>query len=385
MKITVAKQDLEAALAVVSNSISSGGNDIHSHYVFRVEEDDAQQPFVSVLTSSGRMFSGCTVKAAKVDDFEDPTMFTIEGKRLKLLLPHVGEPSVLVFDYDADTKVVTVKTKSTTPEFQSLDAQTFKLWDDALKDATLACTMPATRLLAAVSYSSGFVSDQEGNSPNLCVLEARDGVIYSTDKRAATLVKVDGIEESALRVHGKDASSAVAFLTLCGDSNVEVWEGDKTQFLVRPEDGALFGTARFLARFPDIGISMDDEDQHQWLLSRPEIIRGIGVLNAAAALEDNRLRVRKVDGGVVMSMRAMTGKVIDFPVECIESESADDATDLPPNGFTLDHQCLSKVLKSWTGDTIRFGINVKKNGGFCRFLNETEGNTFLSIVAWSGK
>ncbi len=384
MKFTVAKQDLEAALAVVSNSISSGGNDIHSHYVFRVAEDNAQQPGVEVLTSSGRMFGGCRVKAVKVDDFDEEVMFTCEGKRLKGTLPHLGD--LLTFEFDDELKTVQiVDGKGTETEFQSLSAETFKLWDAALEAAELTCTVPGSRLLAAISYASDFVSDQEGSNPNLCVLEARDGVIYSTDKRAATLVKVKDIGESALRIHGKDASSAAAFLTLCGEGDVEVREGDKTQFLVRPEDGALFGTARFLARFPDIGINMEDEDQHQWLMARTEILRGIGLLTNAAAKEDNRLRICKDGSDVVLSMRAMTGKVIDFRVPIIESESAGDAPDLQDTRFTLDHSCLSKVVRAWGGDTIRFGVNVKSKGGYCRFLSEADGNNFLSIVAWSKK
>ena len=100
MKMQVAKRDLESALAVVTNSMTSSGTDISSHFVFRADEDDD----VEVLTFTGRLFSSAPVKC--VVDSTPERSFTVEGARLLQWVRAVGDTAIdLVFD--PETKVVT--------------------------------------------------------------------------------------------------------------------------------------------------------------------------------------------------------------------------------------------------------------------------------------
>jgi len=378
MRFKVAKQDLEAALQVVSASISSSGTDITTHYVFRRTGTEDEGYGVEVLTCSGRVFSSCPI-IVEVEDPGDKGLFTVEGKRLKQWLAHVPDAPLTFALDEAEVVARAPKGKQT---FQSLNPDSRFVWDKTLEASTLTATLPADRLAAALAYSKLFTSVKETEHAELCISEIKEGILYSTDKRAVTLIRVAGLEESKLRVHGKDAAGFITFLGTFNGTEVEVLEHDR-MLVFRRADGAVFGESRFQAAFPGVKVGMDDKDQHQWVLSKAEIDEAIGFLTSGAAWEDNRLHFSPGDGDeVLVSMVSATGKKTVLPLTSTEKVSADKAPAIPSEGFSIDHFCLAKVLGAWKEDEIRFGINVMGDRGFVRFVIEQNGDKYLTILAW---
>lgn len=377
MIFKVAKQDLEDALHVASGSVSGSGNDISAHFLFRVTDKDGNLG-VEVLSYSGRLFSSCPVFKAAVTERGDGA-FTIDGKRLRGWVALTT--GTITFEFkDGNVRVKADKTKNV---FQSLNPSTFPYWDKITAEAKPTGKIPAKQLAAALAYSKQFVSENEAGTPDLCVIEAKDGIFYSTNQRAATLVKVAGLEKSALRVHGKDAGALCAFLDTCKDGEVEILEHDRALFL-RRADGAVFGESRFGATFPGLKVNMDEKDQRTWLVPKGDVVLHVQSLAFGAANEDNRLKFNftQPQGPVTIGMKMLTGDDVTEEIPCIESPTEPNAPDIPADGFSLDRESLKKVLASWDADAVRFGVNVAGSRGFVRFIFEGDGNKYLTIAAW---
>lgn len=382
MEIVVAKSDLDAALGVVKDAMASGGTGIASHYLFRAQETDGVMG-VEVLTTSGRLFASCPLVAAKADV---EGAFTLEGKRLRTCLSRVKDTAL---SFVLDDKSVTVKTPQGKQKFETLDPDSFPYWDETQAEAESVATIPAARLHAALNYSKQFVSDEETTSPQICVSEIQNGTMFSTDKTAAALITIPGLEKSNMRIHGKDASAILGFLAGIKEGDVEVLEHERALFLRRVTDGAIFGNAPFQSKFPSMTMP-GNEDHHYWLLSKETLLSAIPFLVSGAAWEDSRVRLwrPKPDGPLKMGMKTTTGSETVTDIAIIESGSAtakaDEAPipDLPKGGFLLAHASLAKILNAWEGDTVRFGINKRAKGGYLRLHTESGGVKFLTIMAW---
>lgn len=396
MRFKVAKRDLEAALNVVAGSLAKTGSDISTHYLFRVTDPSEGETAhgVEVLTYAGRVFSSCPL-IASVSNIQDDgkRAFTVEAKRLNQWLQNVQDAAL---EFTLDGSEVVAKAPKGKQTFQSLDPDSFPYWDKLLKKAEVKATLPADRLSSALSYSKLFASDRESSHPELCVCEVKPqevdetgkvtkegGILYSTDKKAVTLIRIAGMEESGMRIHAKDAGGFLSFLGTFDGTSVEVLEHARS-LIFRRKDGAIFGETRFQTGFPGLNIKMDDEDQHLWVLSKDEIEEAIGFLVAGAAWEDNRLRFKpgKKDGEVILSMASVTGKITELELEAIKMSSVDDAPEVPEEGFAIDHFCLAKVLNWWKDDAVKFGISVMGNRGYVRFVVEQGNDKYLTIIAW---
>jgi hypothetical protein len=382
MRFQVAKQDLEAALQVVTPSQNSSGSDITAHYVFRRTGTEKGGYGVEVVTCSGRLFSSCPINKAKVEEAGKKAAFTIQGKRLKKWLQHVAT-AALTFAFDEDEGEVVAKAPKGQQTFQSLQPDSRFTWDAILKESKLTGTVDAMRLSNAIGYAKLFVSVKETEQPELCVAEVKDGILYSTDKKGVSLVRIAGVGDSCLRVHGKDVPSFQSFLNTFDGTSVEVLEHDR-MLILRRGDGAVFGATRFKADFPGFNINMDDADQHVWMLSKEDIQEAVGFLVSGVSDEDNRLHFApgEVDDTIELSMMSVTGKKTALTLNASSMEQADGAPDMPSKGFDLDHFCLAKVLGAWKGDEIRFGISLMGSRGFVRFVAEHDGDKYLTLFVW---
>lgn len=396
MRFKVAKRDLDAALNVVGGSLSSSGSDISTHFLFRVVDppEEGDDYGVEVLTYSGRIFSSCPLIASVKDVPDDgKKAFTVEAKRLKQWLNHVADAAL---EFTLDGVEVVAKAPKGKQTFQSLDPDSFPFWDKMLQKAEVKATLPADRMSAALSYSKLFASDRESSHPELCVCEVRPaevdddgnitkegGILYSTDKKAVTLIRVEGLSESAMRIHAKDSGGFLSFLGTFDGTDVEVLEHPRS-LIFRRRDGAVFGETRFQTGFPGLNIKMDDADQHQWVLSKDEVTEAIGFLVSGAAWEDNRLRFKpgKTEGKVILSMASVTGKTTELELDAIEMSVIEDAPEVPTEGFAIDHFCLAKVLNWWKDDALRVGISIMGNRGYVRFVVEQGNDKYLTIIAW---
>jgi len=381
MRFQVAKQDLEAALQVVTPSLSSSGTDITSHYVFRRTGTKKDGYGVEVVTCSGRVFSSCPIKGKVADPGQKGT-FTIEGKRLKQWLSHVTE-AALTFSFDEDEGEVVAKAPKGKQLFQTLQPDKRFTWSKTLEESKLTATVAAERLASALSYSRLFASTDEAKKPDMCLCEVQKGILFSSDKKSVALVKVEGLDESKMRVHTKDVNGVLAFLGTFDGTDVEVLEHER-MLILRRGDGAVFGESRFQKPFPGLKAKMGEPDQRTWTLNKADVEQAIGFLVSGASWEDNRLRFveGEEDNTVVLSMMTTAGKATKLPVECVSMSVADGADDMPDTGFALDHFCLSKVLGSWKGDEIEFGLNVRGDRGYVQFKSSHDEVDYLTILAW---
>jgi len=382
MRFQVAKQDLDAALQVVNPSLSGSGGGIETHYVFRrTGPDDAGKYGVVVLTNSGLLSGSCPL-IVSVDDPGTASEFTVEGGRLKQFLAHVPD-TALTFTFDDKEKETVVRAVRATQSYPSLAADYRYDWGDLLKEAKHTATLPADRVAGALSYSRRFAAPENAKRPELCVCEIKGGILFSTDQKGVTLVRLKELEESSLRVHSKDVSGFLGFLAACEGTSVDVLEHDR-KLIFRRHDGAVFAESRFGAEFPDFEVEMDEEPHHKWTLSKDDLTHGIGVLTSGAADSDNRLHLAlgTAEGEVVLSMMTTGGKKTEYPIQSIAMESLGGKPPIPDEGFYIDHPCLTKVLSSWKGDNIMLGNSVKGIRGTTRVGVEHDGDEYLTILGW---
>lgn len=390
MNLVVAKRDLESALKVVSHTVSMGGGDISSHYLFRQSAPRAME----VLSYNGRVFSSCPVVAAFEGD--DGKSFTVEAKRVHWLLEAVPDDAVLKISHNGSGEVA-ISTARGKNIFASLDPDLFPYWDEVLKGSVKTATVSSERLNAALTHAKSFIYGDEAKSPQLCVAEFRKGCLFSTDQMAVSIVKVAGMEESEVRIFGRDAASVVSFLSTFKTKGapeksdekgkveadlVEVLENDKAMFL-RRKDGAVFGESKFTGRFPDLTVDWNSEDDHWVDLPKSEVASAVKFLAAGAKWEDTVLRVDVQPGLVALSMTSASGKPISLDVKVIAQGSrSEEAPTLPEGGFPVHNSYIMNLLTSCTGETVRFGITKKGKGGWIRVRDSRGEDIYLTTVAW---
>lgn len=393
MIIEIAKQDLEAALQVVNPCMAGTGSDLSGHYTFRVQDaDGGNTQFVEVLTYSNRVFSSCPLKGTTLKDAKHGDAFSVEGWRLKDWLPHTGEGVVVTIEVTGSE--VEMKVPWGGMGFDSLDPSNFPWMDKYIEESTEVTVMQADRLAASIDFSRQFASDRETQDRKSCVCVIQKGVFYSTNRIKAAAVEVKGLEESTMRLHVKDAPTAITFLgTTQGEVKVLEY---KRGVIFQREDGAMFGSQRYVEAIPAFG--RPGEDQRLWVISKDTLKSAIGFLTAGAAKEDKKFRIERKteDGPLTVSMKTKSGQVKTLDIPVISTEQVDgDLPDLPDGGFPVSNEFLKDMLGLIPGDTIRIGVNVRERQGektgflrfvFRKFGEEKEPETqdeYLAILAWT--
>ena len=373
MKIQVAKSDLQTALQVASIGVGSGGSDLSTHYLFRVKDDK-----VEILTYNQRICASLPLKCQK--DGDDGDAFTIEAWRLDKWLGALGDVAVSLEDDSGEVKLTSPRSTIRT---KSLDPSKFPFWDKTLKEAKSVTTVEGDRLASALGYAKHFISDKDTHRPEIAQTEMMNGCLYATDKKAVTLISMDGFDDSSLRVHGKDIPSVLKFLSLKETEDVEIFEHDRTMFLKRG-DGAVFGATRPIVNFPKLKVDKDSEDQAWWEITTEELNTGADLLSASADRDNTRVRFSYDEdkGNVVLSVKSAAGGEDSYPIDCTGQEHCDT---LPETGFEVDYPYLKNIISHFGVDTLRFGINKGKKGkkgGYVRFQHGDEQDTYLTVVVW---
>lgn len=386
MKFQVAKSDLDAAIALVSNSISAAP-DISGHYVFRPVSGNPGR--MEVRTYSGRLSSGCPFVATVDGDGE----FTVEGKRLKAFLGSVDD-GVLTFEADSKGTISIVAPGMGTQHFQGLDPTPFPHWDALLSKAKLTATMPAARLAEALSYARPFAATDEAKTPHLCVCEAREGVMASSNAAfgAGVYLFVPLLKNASVRVHVKDTGALLAFLGQI-DGDVNIWETERVAFYVRA-DGAIFGESRLNVEYPKIKVP-PVADAHWWTIDVARALKALPFLKSGASEENLRIHLSRPDpdGPVKFAMLSKTGKVSEVEVACSASGKVDNAKELSTGGFHVGYNPLLKMLELHRDQPeITIGINpLPPIGGYLRVVDDkfkaegsdgSDADQYITIVAW---
>ncbi len=375
MKIEIAKSDLESALAVVGNTVSGSGSDLSAHFLFRVQEGAAQ-----VLAFHHRTFSLAPLTKARVEG-EDGDAFTVEAWRLTKWVSGIGDVAVLL-STDGNGEVKVSGGRSTI-RLRSLDPSKFPYWDKTLAGATSTGSVPANRLGAAVGYARRFVSQEDTTRPEISQIEAMGGCLWSSDRRAVSLVKVDGLEDMGLRVAGKDIPAVLKFLTTkpTADDTVEVLEADSAVYF-RRTDGAHVGVARPNAAFPTLkGVESDPSEV--WVeFAGSDLRAAVNVLSASAS-KDNEAILLSVKGKqLVFSMTSEAGGTDEYPVDLTASENLEA---FPVDGASVGFGHLLGFCDHFSLDNLRLEVHFKGKGGFFAFRKGTSGddaNSYYTVVVW---
>lgn len=367
---SVNSTDLENALKVVRITVGSS-SDIASHYVFR-----AKNGGLEVLSNDGRTFASCVVPHATTTDVHS---FTVEARRIHALLDSVGPNQVL--DVNADGSEVLVKTVHGKVPFSSLDPSLFPYWDDVLNGAKVTAKVPAERLFAAFNHAKQFIYDQEAKAPQLCLAEFRNGVLYSTDQMAVSLVKVAGMEKASLKVYVKSLGNVLAFLQTAKSEDVEILEADRASF-IRRADGAVFGETVYAHQFPNIKVDWDLVDDQTWELSQEVLVARLKTLQAGARLEEPRVKFSREGNELTLMMTSVGGKPIKSqPIPLTEvTVKEGETSELPP--FTITDTYIGKILNGNGNQKIRLGVSKKGAGGWVRIRDTRNGDSYLTTVAW---
>jgi DNA polymerase III sliding clamp (beta) subunit (PCNA family) len=370
MKITIPIDNLQASLRTVRPCVSSAGTDITSHYVFRKTEDT-----VHVYGWSGKTFASSPVDSSSVEG-SDP--FTVEAKRLDLWLETLGDGVDITLDLEDFT--VNAQAPRGRILFQSLDPATFPWWDTLLESADATTTVKADILHAALSHARAFVSSHEHTHPQLCVAEARDGVLYATDTMGATAIDVPGLAGSNIRIHGKDIPAAMSFLSALGGADVVLKECSKAQFFVHGA-GSVFGESRPRDQFPKLTIS-DEEWNQSWKLDVSEIQTAMQFLSSGASWDDNRLVMeRDGEGKVVLSMTSTNGKTLTQELGAVMTVSDGDE-DRSDYGFSISHSHLSRLLGLHGSGSVEMLCKQHPKGGWI-LVREEPSSAFIKRTAIS--
>lgn len=350
--------DLNDALTTISPCVGNG-NDITSHFVFKSEEGT-----LKIYGWSGKVFGATPVVT---NDLTDGS-FTIEAKRLNLWLATLADDAVITFEMNDDNEVL-----GTAPRgkniFQSLDPNNFPWFDGLFASCTKVCTITADLLKNALKHAGSWCYQEEHNHPNLAVVEARDGNFYSTDTVGASVVAVPGLEETNIRVHGKDVASILRFLSKMGDAEIQIFESDRSQFFV-VEDGAIFGESRPQNAFPNLNIDIDDYSE-LWELGKEEVTSAVKFLTSGARWDDNRLYVTRNGDQVNFSMKSTSGKELVQEIGAkINKDSGADTY-----SFALSHNHLTRLIGLCEGDT----VEVR-----CKEFSNTKGYILVSEETMPG-
>jgi DNA polymerase III sliding clamp (beta) subunit (PCNA family) len=377
MKIEVAKVDLENALSVVFNTVSGSGSDLSAHFLFRHRGGT-----VEVLAYQNRTFSLAPVRC-RVEGV-DGESFTLEAWRLNKWLSGIGDVVVFLNDENGEIKVSGGRS---TIRLRSLDPSKFPFWDGTLSGAENRGTVSAVRLASAIGYAARFVSSEDTTRPEIAQIEVIDGALWSSDRRAVSIVKVNDLPESSLRVAGKDLPAVVKFLSAkpTVDGDVTVFETDSAVFFVRP-DGAHVGAARPAVAFPRLKV--DEADSEVWIQIPAEDFKdAINVLSASSTKGNERISFRTSLSGtslsgqsIILSMTSEAGGEDEYPIELSGSEGLEK---FPEDGFTVDYGHLLGLISHFNLNSLDLEVFRKGKGGYVAFRRGVKNeNSYFSVIVW---
>jgi len=370
MKIEIAKSDLNHALAVVSSTVNSSGSDLSSHFLFRIRGENAE-----ILTCHNRTFSSTPLKC----NFEgsDGQAFTVEAWRLEKWLSGVGDVAVVLQLEGAEVRVSGGRS---VVRLRSLDPQKFPFWDATIANANVTGSVPASRLASAIGYARQFVSSEDTTRPEIAQIEAIDGSLWSSDRRSVSIVKVEGLPDSSLRVSSKDLPAVIKFLNVAGSDDVEVLESDSAVFFRRP-NGSHIGASRPMVSFPRLKV--DETEGEVWLqFPTSEFHAAINVLSAAAAKGNERIRFQIQGERLWLAMDCEAGGEDVYPIDLTGNSNL---SDFPEGGFAVDYGHLLSLCSHFSLDVLDLEVTRKGKGGYIAFRRENEngeGNSYFSVIVW---
>jgi len=347
MQIKVAKTDLEKALQVATIGVGGSGSDLSAHFLFRIKDKG-----VEILSFNQRICANVPLKPCEFEG-EDGDMFTLEGKRITAFLGAVGDVALTL---EKDGSEIRVSVPRGSIHVGSLDPAKFPFWDKTFGEAESVGSIASERLGDALAYAKNFISDKETTRPEIAQVEIIDGLLWATDAKAVTLIALDGMDKSNLRIHRNDIASVAKFLSLKETEEVEILEHERDLFLRR--------------------------DEAYWEVNAQDVLVGIQRLSASADWENTILKFAfdaKAEK-VVLGVQSASGRGEDvYAIDCIEHDGMDK---VPDEGFEMEFVYIKHIVGHFSPDTLRFGINRRNKGGYVRFRHESGKDSYLTVAVW---
>ena len=374
MKIEVAKTDLEVALQVVRLVVGTTGNDLSTHYLFRVGPNAEAE----VLAFHQRLFSSTALKCNVEGDEGDA--FTVEAWRLDKWLNGVSGTSLTLGSGDGGN--VNASGGRSKIRLRSLDPTKFPYWDTTFSEAEDVGSVSSVQLAAALGYSKRFVAAEDTTRPAISQVEVIDGVLWASDRRTVSLVEVDGLEKSNLRVAGKDLGTLARFLSLKDSGSTGLLQHDAAFFFVR-DDGSHLGVSRPQAEFPLLKVDREAADEALFTVSADDLRSAVAVLSASAPKDNTNVRVRANGKGVVLSMASEAGGDDEYPVACSSIENADVFAE---EGFVVDYPYILGIIDHFGLGDLNLGVNRRGKGGYVAFRHAeqfgTSDSNYHTVMVW---
>lgn len=384
MKIDIAKSDLEAALSTAGIAVSTS-TELSAHYLFRVRDGK-----VEVLTQDIRVFARSTL-ICTFEGKEDEA-FTVEAWRVDKWLSGIPD-AVVKLSADGSGEVHISSGRSKT-KLRSLDPSKFPFWDSLVKQAKTVGSLPPASLSKALSLTRWFISKDENAKPELCQIEAIDGVLWATDRRALSSVEIPALPELKIRISGKDVGALSKFLGLkqTQESDVEIKEasrpdadgGGACALFFRP-DGCYLGVTRPTTKFPKLTVDRAAVDDATLKVNRKEFNSAVSVLSAGAPKnhESVTFNFDKKTSMVSLSMPCEAGGTDDYPLTLASVENPEKFA----SPFTVDFPYIKGVADAFGLDDMKFGVNARGEGGFISFRHSDEdpnskGNRYFGVIVW---
>lgn len=384
MKFEVAKSDLEAALQVAAVAVESGVSDLSSHYLFRFKDDQAE-----VLSYGQRLFARAPFTA--LVDAEDGDCFTVEAWRLEKWMDGVGDGALtLTTDGSGD---VHAKGPRSRVRFRSLDPSKFPFWDETLSTAESVGTVIPRTLTSAFELTRWFVSADDTAKPELCQVEAVDGVMWATDRRALSAVEIPALPNLSIRVPGKAVGSVLRFLgdKVTQEGEIEILQAERSfedgggafaTFLRK--DGSYLGVTRPTSKFPTLNVDREAKNDATMLVDVAELNAGVSVLLASAPKGHEAITFSYDNDSdkVSISMPCEAGGTDTYPLALTKVTDGSENFD---SAFTVDYPYIVGIASSFGLEQIEFGIAKRGRGGFISSAHSDEGedgNSYFSVVVW---
>jgi len=387
MKIEIAKQDLEVILASVRLSVSSE-NDLSSHYLFRIRDGG-----VEVDSYDLRTFAGAPLITNLEGDEGDA--FTVEGWRLDKWLAGVGDGVLTLSDSEKVKGEVTAKGPRSSVRFRSLDPGKWPNNDELVDTSNDLGTTSASNLARALRLMRWFVSADDTSKPELCQIEAVDGVLWATDRRALSSVQLPGLDGLNIRIPGKDVGAVIKFLTSNNPSDKvtikhaerPLEDGGGANCTFWKEDKSFLGITQPTSKLPALNVDREAVDDVTLRLDREEFKAAVSVLSAGAPKGHESVTFsfnpkEGPEGTVHVSMPCEAGGSDDYPLSLAKVLNGDKWD----SEFTIDTRYIQGIGDTFGLDTLEFGITKRGRGGFVSFrykdVDEEVGNDYYSVVVW---
>lgn len=419
VKIEVSSSDLKETLNIAQATLSSE-SDITSHFLFSCVGQDV---FV-LSTDLPRTFSKIPLNGSKVtyaEDADESASFTVNGKRL-LKASTVAQGVITIEHEDGDVKFSSDHGVLT---FGSLDPQAYPPWEARLAkvDKDSSWTISADVLADVLAGLKPYVSENEVQRPELCLIAFIDGIAYSCDGFGLGMARHDEIKDvDGVKIHFKDIGSMTKYLRAHSGHDVTVLSSPQATFMSM-EDGAVYGFMDLPHKYPDITKKYSDAFDYNparvWSLDKGRFLSALSFLSAGADNTDTnctfldnineplnppRLEMESESGKGVLGydlQETAVSPILSDGVSLKDADSSlmptlgermivddmiirecgDEKEDIPT--FKFNSASFKRILDT-VEETVYFGVDREgANRGYLVFkIDQPSGVQIASVVGW---